>query len=223
MSKEDDIVNAVGMALGASNLIKQAHAGYAKGPKRELGDFHNTINIQDDIFTKDEIQKYYDKIIFLKAEGDIDKNWIKEIWQKVKPDDLKLSMVYLNTEQSDKFHTNALAKKQYKIIVYLTPDIQPEDGGTIEFWTPNITDELKAIAVDTPYGLNQQQENNKDIIKAYWPQPGRMIIFDSRIPYVERNLISTSKKTRISLVFECDVLEKTVEQMATLTDSVPPQ
>ena len=38
--------------------------------------------------------------------------------------------------------------------------MKPEDGGSIEFWTPNLTDEQRAMAVQTPYGLNGSDAKN---------------------------------------------------------------
>ena len=204
MSDEKEIKatkNGAGMALGMGMMMKQAQAYYAT-PRPERGDFHNTINAQDDNFTKEEIQKYYDKIMACEELIKIELDWVKEIWQKINTADLIPSEVYLNSHSGD-IHTDALIPDQYTIIVHLTPDMEPEDGGTIEFWTPNITDEVRAIATETPFGLEQQQEHKKDIVKSYWPKPGRVTIFDARIPHVIRELTTTSKKTRVSLVFKC--------------------
>ena len=204
MSKDGKIKatkNGAGMALGMSMFIKQAQAFYAKGPRSELGDFHNTINAQDDHFTEEEIQKYYNKAI-----EDNEQDWVKEVWERISTPDLKLLSVNLNSlkaGESNDIQIDGLTPNLYTIIVYLTPDMQPEDGGTVEFWTPNLTDEIKAAAIDTPFGLQQEQEDKKDIIRAYSPKPGRVIIFDARIPHIARALTSTSKKTRISLVFKC--------------------
>ena len=213
MSKDGEIKatkNGVGMALGMSMFMKQAQAFYAKGPRSELGDFHNTINAQDDHFTEEEIQKYYNKAI-----EDNEQDWVKEVWERISTPDLKLLSVNLNSlkaGESNDIQIDGLTPNLYTIIVYLTPDMQPEDGGTVEFWTPNLTDEIKAAAIDTPFGLQQEQEDKKDIIRAYSPKPGRVIIFDARIPHIARALTSTSKKTRISLVFKCAAVKELIKE-----------
>jgi|TARA_R110000744_G_scaffold114801_1_gene214764 hypothetical protein len=213
MSKDGKIKatkNGAGMALGMSMFIKQAQAFYAKGPRSELGDFHNTINAQDDHFTEEEIQKYYNKAI-----EDNEQDWVKEVWERISTPDLKLLSVNLNSlkaGESNDIQIDGLTPNLYTIIVYLTPDMQPEDGGTVEFWTPNLTDEIKAAAIDTPFGLQQEQEDKKDIIRAYSPKPGRVIIFDARIPHIARALTSTSKKTRISLVFKCAAVKELIKE-----------
>ena len=202
--------NGAGMALGMSMFIKQAQAFYAKGPRSELGDFHNTINAQDDHFTEEEIQKYYNKAI-----EDNEQDWVKEVWERISTPDLKLLSVNLNSlkaGESNDIQIDGLTPNLYTIIVYLTPDMQPEDGGTVEFWTPNLTDEIKAAAIDTPFGLQQEREDKKDIIRAYSPKPGRVIIFDARIPHIARALTSTSKKTRISLVFKCAAVKELIKE-----------
>ena len=213
MSKDGKIKatkNGAGMALGMSMFIKQAQAFYAKGPRSELGDFHNTINAQDDHFTEEEIQKYYNKAI-----EDNEQDWVKEVWERISTPDLKLLSVNLNSlkaGESNDIQIDGLTPNLYTIIVYLTPDMQPEDGGTVEFWTPNLTDEIKAAAIDTPFGLQQEREDKKDIIRAYSPKPGRVIIFDARIPHVARALTPTSKKTRISLVFKCAAVKELIKE-----------
>ena len=40
-----------------------------------------------------------------------------------------------------------------------------KDGGSIEFWTTNLTDEMRAMAVNTPYFSNSPEMN---IVKSYW-------------------------------------------------------
>jgi len=213
MSEDGEIKatkNGAGMALGMSMLMKQAQAFYTKGPKSELGDFHNTINAQDEHFTEEEIQKYYNKAI-----EDNEQDWVKEVWERISASDLKLLSVNLNSlkaGESNDIQIDGLTPNLYTIIVYLTPDMQPEDGGTVEFWTPNLTDEIKAAATDTPFGLQQEREGKKDIIRAYSPKPGRVIIFDARIPYITRALTSTSKKTRISLVFKCVAVKESIKE-----------
>ena len=54
---------------------------------------------------------------------------------------------------------------QYTVIVYLTPDCTRDDSGSIEFWTFNLTDEMRAITVNTPYGFSNSPEMN--IVKSY--------------------------------------------------------
>ena len=76
------------------------------------------------------------------------------------------------------------------MIVYLTPNWQPEDGGSIEFWTSNLTE-------------------NSDIIKSYWPKAGRVVVFNSTIPHVARSV--ETNKFRISLVFKGELEDKQLQ------------
>jgi hypothetical protein len=140
-----------------------------------------------------------------KLAYEIEQPWVKEIWDKVNPGCVLLKH-YLNghgKNQSEGIHVNGSTNGQYTIIVYLTPDMKPEDGGSIEFWTPNLTDEMRATALGTPWDLNG--EAGKDILRAYWPEAGRVIVFDSRIPHVARSV--ETDKFRVSLVFKGTVGE----------------
>ena len=76
--------------------------------------------------------------------------------------------------------------------------MQPEDGGTLDLWTPNFTDDMKAIAINTPYGINGDPIVN--IVKSCWPRQGRVIVFDSRIPYTLRSV--ETDKFNVSVVFK---------------------
>ena len=131
---------------------------------------------------------------------EIEQDWVKEVWDKVNPG-LDLIRHYLNGHyggQSGGIHVDGWTGDQYTVIVYLTPDWRPEDGGTIEFWTPNLTDEMQALAVNTPYGFSGSPEMN--IVKSYWPKAGRVVVFDARIPHVARSV--EGDKFRVSLVFK---------------------
>ena len=135
-----------------------------------------------------------------RVDYEIEQPWVKEIWDKVNPG-VKLLRHYLNghgKNQSGGIHVDGWTEGQYTIIVYLTPDWQPEDGGSIEFWTPNLTDEMRAAAHDTPWGL--EGEAGKDILRAYYPEAGRVVVFDARIPHVARAV--ETDKFRVSLVFK---------------------
>jgi len=132
---------------------------------------------------------------------EIEQDWVKEIWEQINPG-TKLLRHYLNGHykgQSGGIHIDGWTGDQYTVIIYLTPDWTPEDGGTIEFWTPNLNDEMKAMAINTPYGLNGNP--NMNIVKSYWPKSGRVVVFDARIPHVARAV--ESDKFRVSLVFKC--------------------
>ena len=136
-----------------------------------------------------------------RVDYEIEQDWVKEIWEKINPG-TKLLRHYLNGHhkgQSGGIHIDGWTGDQYTVIIYLTPDWQPEDGGTIEFWTPNLNDEMKAMAINTPYGLNGNP--NMNIVKSYWPKAGRVVVFDARIPHVARAV--ESDKFRVSLVFKC--------------------
>ena len=134
---------------------------------------------------------------------EIEQPWVKEIWDKVNPGCVLLKH-YLNghgKNQSEGIHIDDCteeAEGEYTIIVYLTPDMQPEDGGTIEFWTPNLTDKMREVAWGTHWGL--KGEAGKDILRSYYPEAGRVVVFDSRIPYVARSI--ETDKFRVSLVFK---------------------
>ena len=135
-----------------------------------------------------------------REEYEIEQDWVKEIWDKVNPG-MKLLRHYLNGHnkyQSGGIHIDGWTADQYTAIVYLTPDWQPEDGGSIEFWTPNLNDEQRAMSINTPYGLTGSAERN--IIKSYWPRAGRVVLFDARIPHVARAV--ETDKFRVSLVFK---------------------
>ena len=45
---------------------------------------------------------------------------------------------------------------------------------------------MKAMAINTPYGLNGNP--NMNIVKSYWPKAGRVVVFDARIPHVSRSV-----------------------------------
>ena len=135
-----------------------------------------------------------------RVEYEIEQDWVKEIWDQVNPG-MKLLRHYLNGHnkgQSGGIHIDGWTNNQYTVIVYLTPDWQPEDGGSIEFWTPNLTDEQRAMAIKTPYGF--QGSDAKNIVKSYWPRAGRVVLFDGRIPHVARSV--ETDKFRVSLVFK---------------------
>ena len=129
----------------------------------------------------------------------IEQPWVQEIWDKVNPGCVLLKH-YLNghgKNQSDSIDAG-VKEGQYTIIVYLTPDMKPGDGGTLEFWTPNLTDEMRAAAWGTPWGLDG--EAGKDILRSYSPEAGRVVVFDSRIPHVQRSV--ETDKFSVSLVFK---------------------
>ena len=225
------------MNQGMEELAKLIEA-QTKGKDQQIikaGDFSNSINVSDNVFTKEEIEKYYNITKDLdwkkgwyssfeakeKKETDgywhialggndtdreefkIEQPWVQEIWDKIGIKDLKVLRVYLNGHNAGEpgtIHVDGWTSDQYTVIVYLNPELKPEDGGTIEFWTPNLTDEQRAVAMDTPYGPMGISE--PDIIRAYWPKPGRVVTFDARIPHCARGLDSSSKKFRISLVYK---------------------
>ena len=134
----------------------------------------------------------------------IEQPWVQEIWDKVNPGCVLLKH-YLNghgKNQSDSIDAG-VKEGEYIIIVYLTPDMKPGDGGTLEFWTPNLTDEMRAAAWGTPWGLDG--EAGKDILRSYSPEAGRVVVFDSRIPHVQRSV--ETDKFSISLVFKGSIGE----------------
>ena len=138
-----------------------------------------------------------------RIDYEIEQDWVQEIWDNINPG-LKLIRHYLNghgPNQSGGIHVDGWTGNQYTVIVYLTPDITPEDGGSLEVWTPNITDEMKAMALNTPFGFGRPRENDVQISKSYWPKPGRYVVLDARLPHVAR-AVECPNKFRVSLVFK---------------------
>ena len=137
-----------------------------------------------------------------RVDYEIEQDWVKEIWDEINPG-LKLIRHYLNghgPHQSGGIHVDGWTGNQYTVILYLTPDMTPEDGGALEIWTPNITDEMKAMALNTPFGFGRPKENDVEISKSYWPKPGRYVVLDARLPHVARAV--ENDKFRVSLVFK---------------------
>ena len=138
-----------------------------------------------------------------RIDYEIEQDWVQEIWDNINPG-LKLIRHYLNghgPNQSGGIHVDGWTGNQYTVIVYLTPDMTPEDGGSLEVWTPNITDEMKAMALNTPFGFGRPRENDVQISKSYWPKPGRYVVLDARLPHVAR-AVECPNKFRVSLVFK---------------------
>jgi hypothetical protein len=141
-----------------------------------------------------------------RVDYEIEQDWVQEIWDNINPG-LKLIRHYLNghgPNQSGGIHVDGWTGNQYTVIVYLTPDMTPEDGGSLEVWTPNITDEMKAMALNTPFGFGRPRENDVQISKSYWPKPGRYVVLDARLPHVARAV--ENDKFRVSLVFKGTIL-----------------
>ena len=178
------------------------------------GDYHKVIRATDDTIPEEDIKTYYD--IFTKMDwqdgrinfGNIlHTKWVQEIWDKVDPEGVEVIDHYLNFNDSKGLSSNHSSKvdldswegNEYTVIVYLTPDWTPDDGGSIEFWTPNLSDKMRAMAINTPYGFSGSEQPN--IVKSYWPKSGRVVVFDARIPYVERAI--EGDKMKVSLVFKC--------------------
>ena len=167
----------------------------------------------DNLFTPEEIEKYYDKAMDMKLNeandfpdglgSEIKHDWIQEIWDRVNPG-IKILSHSINTNNDSswlpKWQINSWTGNEYTVIVYLTPNMQPEDGGALELWTPNLNDKMKAMACNTLYTFDAEQEYNQDILYSFWPMPGRQVVFDSRIPYIARPV--NGDKTCVSLVFK---------------------
>jgi len=204
------------MALAGGDYHQIIKASDNTIPEKDIRRYYdicmNTLDWQDGWYSTAEMKKEAKtpgyKHIHLggsdteEVDYEIEQDWVQEIWDKVNPEGVKLLRHYLNGHhagQSGGIHIDGWTGDQYTVIVYLTPDWTPEDGGTIEFWTPNLTDEMMAMAVNTPYGFSGSAEPN--IVKSYWPKAGRVVVFDARIPHVARAV--ESHKFRISLVFKC--------------------
>ena len=173
----------------------------------EGGDWSGMSQNADNLFTSEEIENYYDIAMDIKLnEGndfpnglgsEIKHDWIQEIWDKINPG-VKILSHYLETGPLDM--SNEWVGSQYTVIVCLTPDMKPEDGGALELWTPNLSDKMKALACNTLYTFGSEQEHNQDLLYSFWPRPGRQVVFDSRIPNMERPV--NGDKSCVSLVFQ---------------------
>ena len=218
----DDLGNIIGNKnLEGRDLQKFVLTNPSTGEEYEFdagaldgADWTGMSQNADNTFTPEEIEKYYDKAMDMKLNeandfpdglGDEIKNdWIQEIWDKINPG-VKILSHYLATSSdydlpSASGFDNDWNGNQYTTVVYLTPDMKPEDGGSLELWTPNLTDKLKALACNTLYTFGSEQEHNQDLLYSFWPRPGRYIVFDSRIPYLVR--APEGGKTSLRLVFK---------------------
>ena len=185
----------------------------------EGGDWTGMSQNADNIFTSEELKNYHEFAVkgpssAYKDQKDLGPEikdfWIQEIWDKVNPGVRVLSH-YLETGPLDL--NNECVGSQYTIIVCLALDMKPEDGGSLELWTPNLTDEMKAMACNTLYTFNAEEENNPDLLYSFWPKPGRQIVFDSRIPYLIRT--PENGKTSLRLVFKGTNKDYTPEPTST--------
>ena len=167
------------------------------------GDYSQVIRHTDDTIPQNDIKRYYESALE-KYQNGIAKNlliedWVRDLWEQVNPGiDLTDSYIDIYNKSTNKVYPTAEVGNCYTVIVNLAPDLQPEDGGTLDLWTPNLTDDMKAIAINTPYGINGDPIVN--IVKSYWPRQGRVIVFDARIPYTLRSV--EGDKDNVSVVFK---------------------
>jgi len=167
------------------------------------GDYSQVIRHTDDTIPQNDIKRYYESALE-KYQNGIAKNlliedWVRDLWEQVNPGiDLIDSYIDIYNKSTNKVYPTAEVGNCYTVIVNLAPDLQPEDGGTLDLWTPNFTDDMKAISINTPYGLNGDPIVN--IVKSCWPRQGRVIVFDSRIPYTLRSV--ENDKENVSVVFK---------------------
>ena len=168
------------------------------------GDYSQVIRHTDDTIPQNDIKRYYESALEKFKTGQsqkiyLDEDWVRDLWEQVNPGiDLVDSYVDVYSESTNEVYPTAEVGNTYTIIVNLAPDLQPEDGGTLDLWTPNFTDDMKAISINTPYGLNGDPIVN--IVKSCWPRQGRVIVFDSRIPYTLRSV--ENDKENVSVVFK---------------------
>jgi len=167
------------------------------------GDYSQVIRHTDDTIPQNDIKRYYESALE-KYQNGIAKNlliedWVRDLWEQVNPGiDLTDSYIDIYNKSTNKVYPTAEVGNCYTVIVNLAPDLQPEDGGTLDLWTPNFTDDMKAISINTPYGINGDPIVN--IVKSCWPRQGRVIVFDSRIPYTLRSV--ENDKENVSVVFK---------------------
>ena len=147
----------------ASNLTKKdwhktIRASDGTIPEEDIKKYYDIamkLDWQDGWYSSDEMKKEAKtpgyKHIHLggsdtsREEYEIEQDWVKEIWEQVNPG-MKLLRHYLNGHhkgQSGGIHIDGWTADQYTAILYLTPGWEPEDGGTLELWTPNLNDEQK--------------------------------------------------------------------------------
>ena len=164
------------------------------------GDYHQVIRHTDDTIPKKDIKRYYENAVLKDGQKIyLDEDWVRDLWEQVNPGiELADSYIHVYNKSTHKVNSTAKDGNTYTIIVNLTPDLQPEDGGTLDLWTPNFTDDMKAISINTPYGLNGDPIVN--IVKSCWPRQGRVIVFDSRIPYTLRSV--DNDKENVLVVFK---------------------
>ena len=168
------------------------------------GDYSQVIRHTDDTIPQNDIKRYYESALEKFKTGQsqkiyLDEDWVKDLWEQVNPGiDLTDSYIDIYNKSTNKVYPTAEVGNCYTVIVNLAPDLQPEDGGTLDLWTPNLTDDMKAIAINTPYGINGDPIVN--IVKSYWPRQGRVIVFDARIPYTLRSV--EGEKDNVSVVFK---------------------
>jgi len=167
------------------------------------GDYSQVIRHTDDTIPQNDIKRYYESALEKYqngiAENLLIEDWVRDLWEQVNPGiDLTDSYIDIYNKSTNKVYPTAEVGNCYTVIVNLAPDLQPEDGGTLDLWTPNFTDDMKAISINTPYGLNGDPIVN--IVKSCWPRQGRVIVFDSRIPYTLRSV--ENDKENVSVVFK---------------------
>ena len=85
-------------------------------------------------------------------------------------------------------------------IIHDLPEIIVGDLTPGDDTSTKAADEMKAMACNTLYTFNAEEENNPDLLYSFWPKPGRQIVFDSRIPYLIRT--PENGKTSLRLVFK---------------------
>ena len=94
---------------------------------------------RDGEFTSEEIQKYYDIALDMKLNeandypdglgSEINQDWIQEIWDRINPGVRLLSHSIKTNEKCD-IKVNSSSSNEYTTIVYLNPDMTPDEGGT---------------------------------------------------------------------------------------------
>ena len=144
-TKTDKVFSINASALAGGDYHKIIRATDGTIPEEDIRRYYdicmNTLDWEDGWYSTPQMKKEAKtpgyKHIHLggsdteEIDYEIEQDWVKEIWDQVNPG-AKLLRHYLNGHhagQSGGIHIDGWTGDQYTVIVYLTPDWRPEDGG----------------------------------------------------------------------------------------------